>query len=127
MTDTVDVLRYARDVVLDPPQRWTKGLLARKKGDGLAAPHRSVQEGDRFCALGAVERARWELTGELPAESWVDAELSSEASALRRGQQGTWKCVGTYNDSPGTTFSDVISLFDDAIKTLEAPDRKDDK
>ena len=117
MTTDVEVLRYARDVVLDSPDHWTRGVLARRKGDGISASFCSVKDGDRFCVLGAIERARWELTGAEPAASWVDAGRTPEARALQYP-------VGT-NDFG--TFSDVISLLDEAIKTLEAPDRKDDK
>ena len=113
--ETVELLRYARDAVLTGPDKWHKG--------GMTNADRT-----RFCALGAVEEAAERL-----GMKWADGIPACRAlhKAVERRDPfwgiGIKSGAAKFNDWPDRKFSEVIDLFDDAIKTLEAPDRKDDK
>lgn len=90
--DAVEVLRYARDVVLADESKWIK---------------RTQRDGDSFCALGAVNEAA-QILGTHPI-----------LALLPLYEECAHDTVASFNDHPLTSFSDVLDLFDRAIKTAE--------
>lgn len=53
MENALEMLLAAREIVSDP-KRWTRGEMAR---DALDRPSR-LEDGVRFCSVGAVRKAR---------------------------------------------------------------------
>lgn len=104
--EVAEVLRYARDVVLSDESKWYQG------GSG-------VPQG-KSCAQAAVGRAlqakNQKAYPRTPVERLADAAL---LDALPAGFNGLNRFVWVFNDNPNTTYSDVIDLFDLAIKSLE--------
>lgn len=102
--EAIELLRYARDVVLASSANWTQGALHRDLPYGFHA----------HCAIGAL------YAGFTRARAWpLEAE-----NALRLALPEDFLCWGIaiFNDAPWTTYEDVISLFDRAIKSLEDAD-----
>ena len=95
------VLRTARALIAEPT-RWTRGVLGR------AASGRPVMwhdgEACRWCALGAIHRAAYDLVGDKErAEAIAD-----EAIAACFAGNLSW-----INDNNG--HATVLNLFDDAL------------
>lgn len=97
-----ELLKAARELI-SLPSNWTKGCDARDI-DGkntYSADPKAVQ----WCALGAIARVR--------SETICDPYAYER---LRRALPAPWDGVGAFNDSPLTSHSDIISLFNRAIK-----------
>lgn len=106
--EAADVLRYARDVVLSDESKWCKGGAVIDRGT-----HRA------YCALGTMwhdDLLRFSFSARVVAEEVLD-----DASGLPFLGEGKLRPAARFNDDPDTTFSDVIDLFDRAIKSLEEP------
>lgn len=115
-TDVIEALRYARDVVLADAESWTQGATARDEGGhDLWSYDVATGKGVSFCSVGAVARTRWELG--LSNHVTEDAILALDAAARDVGALH----VPGFNDVKGRTHSEVIDLFDRAIKSLEDP------
>jgi len=103
MVEPVEILRYARDVVLDSPEKWVQGEY-------------HVPAKDRVCTVGALS------TATMLAEPfrWPQFPLSvTKAPLLSVLREVGWDAIEDFNDDPDTTYEDVISLFDKAIKQCE--------
>lgn len=106
---TIEVLRYARDVILTDPSKWCKRTHSRNQfGSAVAPDHLSATS---FCVDGALIRSLVDLS--LPGDLLSDVEKPLRAAA--------GGCFVSLNDDPVTTYEEIVSLFDRAIKTLEDP------
>ena len=99
----VAVLTRARDLIADE-RRWCKRFSARNR---LGLPV-SVQSASawRFCAIGAIQRAAWELG--LP--------FNEPGSAL---EWQTARPIPDWNDDRHRTHAEVVVAFDAAIGALK--------
>lgn len=99
----VKLLQGARDYIADP-SRWTQEVLHR---------------GSRSCAIGAVARAAKRPLHENTRSAWhgIRAETGGKAAldALSRAIPGDVGIV-TFNDRGSTKHSDILMVFDQAIK-----------
>lgn len=110
MVEPIEILRWARDVELASEADWSH--------DGWGNDHKK-------CALHAVDSAARRLR--VPQGHFADDTCTYRQTmvALARALPEEWgdnpppAYVGTFNDAPETTFSDVIDLFDRAIKKAE--------
>lgn len=101
MTDTIEVLKAARELISDP-KHWTQYLFARDDNGNSTQPVsvRAVC----WCALGAIDR----VSGD--DESAGDDALDALMEVVEEGN------VSTFNDSH--THPEVMALFDAAIARL---------
>lgn len=98
------VLRRAR-TILSRPNAWIKGDLAQ---DELEEPVSvDSRKACRFCTIGAIERATFDVTGT------CDAALTCTAANLMRGDSPV-SVVG-WNDSKYRSVMDVLMAFDFGI------------
>jgi hypothetical protein len=98
----IQIVKKARSLITDQ-QRWCRGELARDVyGEGTCATSPSAV---RWCALGAVIAAAYELTHDLKAAH----DLALKAL---RPKYGTATLVGV-NDMRG--HADVLALLDEVI------------
>jgi len=96
--EAIEILRYARDVVLDAPDKWWQGSWHSPDGNSV-------------CAWAAIDRAR-DALGYSLSVGWVAQDQLDLVSPTGRADD--------FNDGPGTTYEDVIDLFDAAIKVEES-------
>lgn len=96
--DTVEKLRAAK-ALIDTPEKWTKGTLARDS-IGISVLVRS-DDAVCFCVLGALGRAA--------------TETGPHVWAIRDSLPAPYLAVSKFNDDPTTTHADVMALFDRAI------------
>lgn len=100
----IEVLRAARDRVLTDESRWIKGIDWES-----VAP-----EDKRVCAVNAAARGQRVFNESMLIRDDV-------YDALHDALPAGFCTIPSFNDHPDTTFSDVIDLFDRAIKGLEDP------
>lgn len=93
----VEDLRNAKQELLR--RGWGKGFLEREDGS--------------LCALGAIQC----VTGVSHARRFM-AEKQLEAHLGAECFDTAYKPVAAFNDEPGTTFRDVLNLFDKALADL---------
>jgi len=103
------VLRKAR-ALLEKPEHWTQGMMARGKSG------RRIFYGSRsavcWCADGAIWRA---ANGSLISrKGWVANAAEQYLSAA------TGRRVSAFNDAPERTHAEVLAAFDRAIALAEA-------
>jgi hypothetical protein len=104
-----EILRNARKLI-EKPETWCKGAMVRRRGDMIyPGPTFSPEDGDQYCALGAL------CVGGPPdrGPGFFDAReilygVNDAGSVL------------DLNDGPHTTHADVLALFDKAIAAAEA-------
>lgn len=102
----VKVLKKAKKLIADP-RHWIKGRYATTK---TGRPVASWEEGaECFCAMGAVIRA---------SGAHYDAEQQPPADFLRKAAPRSLT-VPQFNDRPETTHTDVMVMFDKAIRLAE--------
>ena len=112
--DHIELLRTARDEVLTGPDRWCQRAFGQD-AEGHAVPLLAIQVAERTCVVGAVVKASILLGhGPLGLDCRIDG-LGALCEVLPDG----FRHVQSFNDHPDTTYSDVIDLFDLAIKEAE--------
>jgi hypothetical protein len=99
---SVRIAERARDIIADQ-EHWCRGSFARGKG-GVSV---TVQDGSarRYCAMGALILAAFELTGDIGQARELAYSVASKIS-------GTGSLV-VVNDHQG--HAAVLALFDKAI------------
>lgn len=117
---TSEFLRAAK-AVIDTPEKWIKGDLARK-ADRTLACHPMSKEAVCFCMLGAQDRVYWEA---VPGHTYdgvlvrtKDAAQHALQRALKAG--GSWRSIPNFNDLRTTTHADVMAVYDAAIAERES-------
>ena len=100
---TIEVLRQARDLISDP-SRWHQGSLATNRLGHTCEPDDSSAV--RWCAAGAILRVD-------PASHGLAARYLSRYCISSRVQM-----LAGLNDNG--THKEVLRLFDDCIRELEA-------
>jgi hypothetical protein len=137
MATTYDVLVEARSIIADP-KNWTTGTLAAKRlTDKLPNDRRPVGnfgDADCFCAVGAVAKAIGCANANHVDE--FSCEVAYRGSSEEREQTRLLKTahkylmaavnklvvndvfytVPSFNDSDYTQHSDVLAVFDEAIR-----------
>ena len=76
---TYQIVARARQIIADP-KHWAQGDYAVFKNGNPAEPH--YQRAYRFCAVGALNRAAYELTGELSFDRQFSGEQGAPRSVL---------------------------------------------
>lgn len=111
--------------LIENPNQWIKGAIAR-----TARGYETEAESGTatcFCAIGAVRRARHDLTG-TPFGSYPTVKRLRDAVQLpnphteNAGEPDVLNTmpVADYNDRPQTTHADVLALYDRAIAAVRA-------
>jgi hypothetical protein len=108
---THHVVARAREIIANP-DRWTFGQYAAFKNGKVAEPY--YQRAYRFCAVGALNRAAYELTGEHSFKTDTLAENAHRAVLEAAGVKG--KGLERINDGPNG-HAQVLELFDRFLKT----------
>ena len=97
----IQILEIARAMIANP-KTWTRGCAARDRRGEEVAPESA--EAVRWCALGAVGRAMFEL----------GAPVSAAQSAFKRLDGNAWLLsISDINDRKGRKAA--VSLFDAAL------------
>lgn len=102
MSSIVEILIAAK-ALIDTPEKWTKGALARKS---LTSPFSCATrdpEATCWCAMGALVHVTPPLSFAVARAEWL----------LRRSM-GT--SIPVFNDGHHTTHADVMDAFDRAIE-----------
>ena len=101
MTDTVTILKAARDLIAKP-ENWTKGAFARSaKGNRVRAAYKGAV---CFCSIGALMKVK--------GEDYTDA-INFLRRELPDGSMG----IMAFNDSH--SHAEVLDLFSKAITAAE--------
>lgn len=99
----VELLTRAR-AIIENPQNWTKGEMARDAGGRLVVSH--SPDAVCFCAVGALRRAAYELCiDRFPSFYTLQKWCGTEPVPL-------------FNDTH--THADVLALYDRAIEAARA-------
>ena len=98
---TSEILTKAK-ALIDKPEKWTIGAYAR---NGETAVPNDNKYANRFCALGAVKRAGYELE----VEVYDALDALDNCAFYKHG----FCSVIRFNDSK--THPEVMALFDEAI------------
>ena len=106
---TKAVLTKAREI-LTPKKNWTQGTMARNS-EGYMTLLRN-EEAVCFCALGAVERAYYDLAGWDPSAAPQEV-FDPLYEAVGEGGVALW------NDRPSRTHEEVLAAFDRAIEASD--------
>lgn len=93
--------------VLETPERWTRGAIARNK-NGVSTSTRKEQT--CWCLLGALEYA-CELAREKGVYASYSENLGVLKSTLRKHTRGFEHDVGRWNDNPENTYEDVRAVL----------------
>ena len=108
---TRKVLQRAREIV---GTGWTQGYLAETANGAVCKPQNEAA--CRFCALGAVHRAAFELG--LEDYSWgfrvLERAIRKLADAVER-ESDDCIGIGDWNDYAGRVHDDVMDVFESAI------------
>ncbi len=86
---------------------WCQGFTALDANGEF-----TVAEGPHavaFCAIGATQNYQH------PGEEWAARHLIRQALGSNHGDLG----IAEYNDAPGRTKAEILTLFDEAIKLAE--------
>lgn len=107
-----DVLRRAADLLEE--FGWAQGYYAFSETGAYAAPTCSAAV--RFCAVGAMTRAAWDLTrDEYDFDPDVALGLAGYRSFDAKGR--VTSCgVPAWNDAPGRTREEVIARLREAAE-----------
>lgn len=97
-----EILTQARDLISDPA-RWTRGVYARD-AEGRETASRS-ESAVCWCVHGAIRKVTGSVYDTLFSGRYAQAALPEGYSEVHE-----------FNDDPKTTHSDVLALFDRAIK-----------
>jgi len=105
MTDTVTILKAARDLIAKP-ENWTQGAFARDaKGRSEA-----IDRATCYCSIGAIAKvARTNLGSPVPAPVLQALGFTSHCR------------LAQFNDSH--THAEVLDLFSKAITAAEEAER----
>lgn len=105
--DDIDLLRAAREVIADP-SHWCKGTDAMDEDGKVCSKYDNAAV--RFCANGAVRRARMLTNANFNIEMTALDTLRSACPLANK-----WEETPDFNDRPETTHSEVLAVFDRAI------------
>lgn len=104
---TLKILKDARKLI-STPDKWTRGTYARDDGNAKVDVH--SPQAVRFCAVGALRRASFNL------HDFGDHSRAKDILTNITVKRAKTGIVG-YNDS--SSYAEVLSLFDDAIAQTE--------
>lgn len=116
MSETVEILRKAREIISDE-KNWTQGAYARLYNDDEDSVCADLDEASCFCAVGAIHKAGGlSISCRLPIELVVPF-LSDDALREYRDFCLEGKIV-EFNDNHSQ--KEVLALFDRAIARAES-------
>jgi hypothetical protein len=102
----VQVIERAREII-SIPQRWCQ-LFEALRSDGEDT-NPCKKDAARFCAMGALARAAWEIRGCSPEQA--GSEAGRIAQTIYSGAGG----LPAVNDDPCRGRQAVLGLFDHAL------------
>lgn len=103
---SLQILQCARELISDP-KHWTKEATARDKYGEPTWPHSKLS--CSYCMLGAVEKcAAQNFREEATAVAYLNRAIPTKAGY-----------IANYNDAPRRKHSQVLRVFDKAIKLAE--------
>jgi hypothetical protein len=102
MSKTSDVLNLAADYI---DRGWTQGALARRKNGARADPN--SPDAVSWCALGAIQRAQYDLKIPLLASQYAAIELIVHKAAISCG----FRNIAIFNDETAETAEEVSALL----------------
>lgn len=118
------VLQTAREI-LSEEKRWTKNVLARNILDIKVAPINPSAV--CFCSMGAICKAAKDLKLHTYTDSIEAENLLTEAAKPLMAQMEGIKTIPSsfvqFNDNLRTKHSDIMNLFDEAIKLAEKEEK----
>lgn len=104
------VLVRAHGLIKDR-EHWTRGVEARA-GNGREVSYSSAKA-KRFCAIGAIRRAAWEITGDETVAARVFAGIETwMLEEVLTGEREIWM----FNDT--RSHAEVVQLFEKALATV---------
>lgn len=115
MVKAVDYLHVAKGLIAHP-SRWIKG---RSAADEFKYPIYNSDDAACWCATGAVDRAVQFLSGgpySLSGSEHGKLLKALDDAAKSRGYSG----IIHFNDAIETSHQDVINLFDEVERNLNA-------
>ncbi len=102
MSSIVEILIAAK-ALIDTPEKWTKGVLARRSPTSPFSCAARDPEATCWCAQGALVRVTQPFSSKLiQAESLLEKAMGTD--------------VPVFNDGHHTTHADVMDAFDRAIE-----------
>jgi hypothetical protein len=107
MTETVEILRQARELISDPAH-WTQGEYARDADGNFAAVYDPAAV--CFCSLGAIAKVM-NISDPDAVSLFEPAEILDDICFAKCG-------VKAYGFNDSHTHAEVLSLFDAAIARL---------
>ena len=109
-----EILQRARALIAKPGS-WTQEAAARTAAEG-APVYTGSPEACSFCALGALEAARWRALEGVTCPEARDRVHELAVTAKRRLAAALPPGgVVRFNDEPGRTQAEVVAAFDRAI------------
>jgi hypothetical protein len=110
---TYQVIMRARDIIADK-HHWTQGTQASTKNGRPTRPN--DERASRFCATGAMIRAGFELTSDLPqARLLTESACSALCPTVINDACDPLDAVQMINDKHRTGHAAVLKLFDDYL------------
>jgi hypothetical protein len=106
--------------LIEKPENWTRGVMARGKAGVEVAPE--SPEATCFCAMGALYRAskdQWNRGALYRAskDQWDRLAHIRAERTLREHAHGHL-FISEFNDDLKTMHQDIMNLFDKAINSL---------
>lgn len=118
MSDTLETLRKAREIIADPAH-WTKGYFAKD------AEGRDVEPlalcATCFCSAGAILKAQGRTTYQLERDEMPKAALVELAKTVKPDgdfAQDAWATT-IYRFNDHHTHAEVLDVFDRTIERLK--------
>ena len=112
--ETIKSRLQAARALIDQPEKWTQGALARDAKDNPVEIGTTV-EVVALCASGAIIEA-----------SMNNGRFCAEERAVRdhlmksiNGPSGSLYVLAEWNDDPGRTHAEVMQAFDRAIEEAQ--------
>ena len=110
------VIMRAREIIADK-RNWTQGTQAADKNGRPTRPH--DERAARFCATGALNRAGFQLTGDLAqARLLTEATCATLCPIIINDACDPLDAVQMINDKHRTGHAAILKLFDETVGVL---------
>ena len=109
------LLTRARTLI-DTPKKWTQFAMARRSTSPFPCSY-TDDEADRFCIVGSIARARFDLGAPTSVHRIVVRALRR---ILMERDPSDWVSTLHFNDSAATSHADVLGLVDETLASIAA-------